>query len=149
MASSTSRFRRAPTCSRSHCREKFMNRVVLTIGVALILSLSLSAQRGGRGGGAAAGPANPFAGNLQAIDEGRAIYNQTCTACHGPDGAAGEMGPALGMPARRYAQATDAQIFDAIKNGISGTQMLPFGSQLSDTDMWKVTSYIHGLRGTA
>ena len=126
-----------------------MTRTFLVFGVALILSLSLSAQRGGRGGGAASGPANPFAGNLQAIDEGRATYNQTCTACHGPDGAAGEMGPALGVPARRYAQGTDAQIFDAIKNGISGTQMPPFGSQLSDTDIWKVTSYIHGLRGTA
>jgi cytochrome c oxidase cbb3-type subunit III len=117
---------------------------------ALLLTATLSAQRGaGRGGGAAAGPANPFAGNMQAIDEGRTIYNQTCTTCHGPDGAAGEMGPALGMPARRYAQGTDAQIFDAIKNGISGTQMPPFGSQLQDNDIWKVAAYIRGLRGTA
>jgi len=70
-------------------------------------------------------PANPFLGNAKAIDEGREFFNQTCTGCHGPDGAAGEMGPALGAPARRYAQATDAQIFDAIKNGIPGTQMPP------------------------
>jgi len=120
--------------------------------VPLVAGISLFAQRGGgggRGGGAAAGPTNPFQGNLQAIDEGRTIYNQTCTMCHGPDGSAGEMGPALGVPARRYAQGTDAQIFDAIKNGIQGTQMPPFGSQLSDNDVWKVTAYIHGLRGTA
>src|SRR5881227_1539451 len=126
-----------------------MKRLFFIFSLALILTGSLSAQRGGRGGGAPAGPANPFAANLQAIDEGRAIYNQTCTACHGPDGAAGEMGPALGVPARRYAQGSDAQIFEAIKNGIPGTQMPPFGTQLSDDDIWKVAAYIRGLRGTA
>jgi mono/diheme cytochrome c family protein len=64
------------------------------------------------------GVANPFQGDAQAVDEGREIYNRTCTTCHGADGAGSEMGPALGAPARRYALATDAQIVDAIKNGI-------------------------------
>ena len=57
------------------------------------------AQRGG--GAGPVGPANPFAGNAQAIAEGREAYNENCLTCHGPDGAAGEMGPALGAPARR------------------------------------------------
>jgi mono/diheme cytochrome c family protein len=59
------------------------------------------------------------------------------------------MGPALGAPARRYALATDAQIFDAIKNGIPATQMPRFGGRLADNDIWKVAAYIRGLRGTA
>src|SRR5215212_6046764 len=128
-----------------------MNRVVLVIAAVLVgVTFDVAAQRGagGRGGGAA-GPSNPFQGNAQAVDQGRELYNQTCTTCHGPDGAAGEMGPALGAPARRYAQATDAEIFSAIKNGIPGTQMPPFGMQLSDDDVWKVAAYIRGLRGTA
>jgi putative heme-binding domain-containing protein len=119
----------------------------------VVAALPLLAQRGGgaggRGGGASSGPANPFAGNAAAIDQGREVYNQTCTTCHGPDGAAGEMGPALGAPARRYAQGTDAQIFEAIKNGVMGTQMPPFGAQLNDETIWKVSAYIRGLRGTA
>jgi len=85
----------------------------------------------------------------QAIDEGRQIYDRSCTTCHGPNGAGSELGPALGAPARRYALGTDAQIFDAIKNGIRGTQMPAFGSRLPDTDISKVTAYIRGLRGTA
>jgi len=131
-------------------------RYICVLAVVLLAlaggSLTLLAQRGGGAGGrggAAAGPANPFLGNAQAVDQGREIYNQTCTTCHGPDGAAGEMGPALGAPARRYAQGTDAQIFEAIKNGIPATQMPPFGTQLSDDDVWKVAAYIRGLRGTA
>jgi cytochrome c oxidase cbb3-type subunit III len=128
-----------------------MKRNVLLVAlIPLVASISVFAQRGGgRGSGAPAGPVNPFQGNAQAVDDGRNTYNQTCTACHGPDGSAGEMGPALGEPARRYAQATDAQIFDAIKNGIPATQMPPFGSQLPDNDIWKVATYIRGLRGTA
>ena len=92
---------------------------------------------------------NPFLGNSKAIDEGRQTFNETCTACHGPDGAAGEMGPALGAPGRRYAQGTDAQIFEAIRNGIPGTQMPASRAVLRDEDIWKVAAYIRGLRGTA
>src|SRR5262245_52519901 len=97
--------------------------LILAIAVAGA-SFSLKAQvGGGRGAAADAGGANPLAGNAQAIEQGRDIYNRTCTTCHGPDGAGGEMGPALGAPARRYALSTDAQIFDAIKSGIRGTPM--------------------------
>ena len=126
-----------------------MKRILLLLGVVTIGTSLLAAQGGGGRGGNETAAANPFAGNAQAIDEGRDIYNRTCTTCHGPDGAGGEMGPALGAPARRYALATDAQIFDAIKSGIRGTPMPAFGTRLPDNDVWKVTAYIRGLRGTA
>src|ERR1700722_16809677 len=54
---------------------------------------------------------NPFAGNEQAAAEGRAIYNRTCTACHGYDGTEGERAPALAANARRYQRNTDPQLF--------------------------------------
>jgi cytochrome c oxidase cbb3-type subunit III len=120
---------------------------ILGAAVLLTASVNVLAQRG-RGAGPA-GPANPAIGNQQAIQEGEAIYNQTCTACHGKDGSAGEMAPAVAAPSRRYNRATDAAVFDAIKNGIPQTQMAPFGSQFPDDQIWKVVAYIHGLRGTA
>jgi putative heme-binding domain-containing protein len=120
---------------------------ILGAAVLLTASVNVFAQRG-RGAGPA-GPANPAIGNQQAIQEGEAIYNQTCTACHGKDGSAGEMAPAVAAPSRRYNRATDAAVFDAIKNGIPQTQMAPFGSQFPDDQIWKVVAYIHGLRGTA
>ncbi len=113
--------------------------------VPFALSLTLAAQRGG---GAPPGPANPYVGNAEAIAQGREIYNENCLTCHGPDGASGEMGPALGAPARRYAQSTDAQIFAAIKTGVPNTLMPPFPN-VSDDQIWKMTAYIRGLRGTA
>jgi cytochrome c oxidase cbb3-type subunit 3 len=121
--------------------------------VVLLVGVPVYAQRGNQGGGqppplpggAAAG--NPFARNPQAVVEGQEIYNRSCTACHGKDGSAGDRALALGAPARRYARRTDADIHDAIMKGIPGSQMPPSG--LNDTDAWKVTSYIRGLRGTA
>src|SRR4029078_8484781 len=105
-----------------------------TLILAIVLggaAFSLKAQGGAGRGATDAAAANPLAGNAQAIEQGRDIYNRTCTTCHGPDGAGGEMGPALGAPARRYALSTDAQIFDAIKSGIRGTAMPAFRSRLA------------------
>jgi len=127
-----------------------MNKHLIAILMAMAVlaaSASISAQRGR--GGAPAGPANPAIGNQQAIQEGEAIYSQTCTACHGKDGSAGEMAPAVAAPSRRYNRVTDNQVFDAVKNGIPQTQMPPFGGKFSDDQIWKVVAYIHGLRGTA
>lgn len=90
---------------------------------------------------------NPFAGNPQAINQGREVYNDVCTACHGPDGAAGDKAIALGAPARRYSRNTDREIFDAITKGITGTMMPP--NRVSEDNAWKIAAYIRGLRGTA
>ncbi|MBV9550358.1 MAG: c-type cytochrome [Alphaproteobacteria bacterium] len=92
---------------------------------------------------------NPFAGNAQAVAEGMALYNRSCTACHGFNGTAGEFAPGLGQPGRRYNRRSDAQIFDAVKNGIPGSAMPAGAGRLSDEEAWKVVSYVLGLRGTA
>ena len=99
--------------------------------------------------GAAQAQTNPVAGNDAAIEEGRGLYNSTCTRCHGPNGSAGEFGPGLAIPGRSYARNTDAQIFDAIRNGIPGTLMPAHAGKLNDDQIWKITAYVKGLRGTA
>ena len=98
---------------------------------------------------AAQGQTNPYANNATAIEEGRGLYNSTCTGCHGANGAAGEIGPGLAIPGRSYARNSDAQIFDAIKNGIPSTVMPAHSAKLSDDQVWKITGYVKGLRGTA
>ncbi len=109
----------------------------------LITALPICAQRNM----SKAGGENPFSGNRQAVSDGQNAYNRACTACHGHDGATGERGPALAASARRYVRITDREIFEAIEKGIPGTQMPPSG--LSETDAWKVTTYIRSLRSTA
>ena len=117
--------------------------------IALILaSVGVCVSAQGRGGGPPPGPPNPLEGQPAAIEEGRQIYNKACTVCHGLDGAAGEIGPALGLEGRRSALRSPSEIFDAIKNGIPATGMPP-APDLSEQDVWKVTAYIQALRGTA
>jgi putative heme-binding domain-containing protein len=93
--------------------------------------------------------ANPFAKNAAAIEEGRGLYNGSCTGCHGANGAAGEIGPGLAIPGRSYGRTPDAQIFDAIKHGIPATVMPAHQGKLNDDQIWKITAYVKGLRGTA
>jgi putative heme-binding domain-containing protein len=123
-----------------------MRSLLLMTVVLVCTGLSLSAQRG-RGAGPA-GPKNPFQGQPEAIQQGRELYNERCTVCHGFDGSAGEMGPALGLEGRRFALQSASDIFGAIKNGIPATGM-PAAPNLSDDDIWRVTAYIQALRGTA
>jgi putative heme-binding domain-containing protein len=113
-----------------------------------LASGSLAAQRGGAPP-ASATPANPAIGNREAIAEGEKLYNETCTACHGKDGTGGELGPPVAAQNRRYLRRTDNEIFDTIKNGITGTQMPPYATQFTDDQIWRLTAYIRGLRGTA
>ncbi len=77
---------------------------------------------------------------------GREIYNRSCTMCHGLDGAAGDRAPALGAQ-RRYLRSSSEDLFEAIKNGIKGTNML--ASALAETDVHKVIAFILSLRATA
>jgi mono/diheme cytochrome c family protein len=108
----------------------------------LIALLSVAAS-------AARAQTNPYTNNAAAIDEGRGLFNSNCTSCHGPNGAAGEFGPGLAIPGRSYARRDDAQLFDAIQHGIPGTPMPAHQGKLTDDQIWKITAYVKGLRGTA
>ena len=81
-----------------------------------------------------------------AVEEGRKLYNTSCTACHGQDGTVGDRGPALAAR-RRYLRTSQQDLFDAIKNGIGGT-LMP-ASPLPDSDVRKIVTYIRSLRATA
>ena len=103
----------------------------------LILPALLAAQPG---------PRPRLRPNPEEAKAGRELYNRSCTICHGPDGAAGDRGPALGAQ-RRYLRATREELFDAIKNGIRGTNMP--ASALPEAGVNKIIAYIHSLRATA
>lgn len=89
---------------------------------------------------------NPLGSGKKVISQGTELYNRSCTGCHGVNGAAGERGPALAGE-RDYVRDTDAEIFAAVKDGITGTGMPPSG--LPPNDIWKIVAYIRNLRATA
>ena len=114
-----------------------------SIAALLLLcgAASLLAQR------PAPGPPNPLLGNPQAVADGEVLYNQHCTTCHGSGGGGGEIGPAIVSGVRADLGVSDGQTFNIIKNGVPGTPMST--QRLPETDIWKIVTYIHALRGTA
>jgi cytochrome c oxidase cbb3-type subunit III len=120
-----------------------MNRALVITALLLTrLAGPILAQRGGT-----ALPVNPYVGKAEAVHDGESLYAQHCTACHGPNGSAGEIGPAIVSGERTDFGAGDAQVFNTIKNGVPGTPMGP--QRLSEDEIWKIATYIHALRGTA
>jgi putative heme-binding domain-containing protein len=84
-------------------------------------------------------------------EQGKAVYDQHCTACHGPDGGAGERAPAIviSRATTLRGERSEAQILDIVRNGIPGTGMPAWKARLSEADIANIGAYVHALRGTA
>lgn len=86
----------------------------------------------------------------QAVAQGKALYDQHCTACHGANGGAGDRAPAIVSTATSMrGQRSDAQLMAIVKNGIPGSAMPAWGGRMSDGDIANIGAFIRALRGTA
>jgi putative heme-binding domain-containing protein len=120
--------------------------------VATILVLYLAVTGASSQGRAArSGPLNAFATDAQAIAQGGQLYNQNCTACHGVNGGAGEIGPEIvhNLSGSLRGELDDNQILEVIRNGTPRTAMPAWKGKLSDDDILKIGAFLHSLRGTA
>lgn len=74
------------------------------------------------------------------MERGEQVYDTFCTACHQADGQGipGAFKPLVGSPITTG--PADAHIA-TVMNGVPGTAMAPFGSQLGDVDIAAVVTY--------
>ncbi len=79
-------------------------------------------------------PENPFSGDAEAIAEGQRLYRSTCYICHADTGARG--------PNLRKSKLRDQAFLKVVINGRKGTQMPAWRGKLSETEMWKIYSFI-------
>lgn len=89
---------------------------------------------------------------LASIEKGRVIYEKLCDECHGADGRG--RGARSGQLGITPADFTDPNIrnqvplswyFRATTNGVVGTAMLSWASQLNEQQRWDVTLYTWSL----
>jgi cytochrome c oxidase cbb3-type subunit III len=80
------------------------------------------------------------------ITQGKSIFQEKCTACHGPDGG-GSVGPNL-TDSYWLHGGTIKNIFKVIKYGVPEKGMISWEKQLSPTDIQKVASYVLSLKGS-
>ncbi|ABS25427.1 cbb3-type cytochrome c oxidase subunit II [Anaeromyxobacter sp. Fw109-5] len=131
--------------------------------VAYMLSLGKAVDRGGKGGAEIdLEEQNPVATDVAAIAKGRQLFDaQGCGACHG-DEAQGQEGVAPSLIDDEFLGAKgdlpDAAYFGMIKGGSDVKQQLgrpgladggmqPFGSDLSDEDIWSIVAWLRNQKG--
>lgn len=84
--------------------------------------------------------------------KGKAIYEKSCMACHGPQGKGdGPTGKVLVPPAADFTSAaskkkSDADLLKTIENGKPPTAMVAWKGQLADQDIQHVLAYVKTLR---
>lgn len=89
---------------------------------------------------------NPYAGNQQAVVDGRALYiKMNCAGCHAYN-AKGNMGPDLTDTYWRYG-GLPIEIYRSIHDG-RAQGMPAWGNALPPTEIWKLVAYIQSLGGS-
>jgi putative heme-binding domain-containing protein len=125
------------------------NRLASTsIAAALTLALILSATALSRSVspiGQEKELKNPFAGDPEAINQGRSLFRGVCAICHGID-ARGGRGPDLTLGRWTHGDS-DAAIFSTIVKGVPGTEMPP--GDFRDEEVWTLVSFLRSLSAGA
>jgi mono/diheme cytochrome c family protein len=100
---------------------------------------------------------NPFAGDPKAIAEGKALYENNCASCHGPNGK-GDIGPSLVDDVFLYVKGDlpDDAYFEVINNGTSeGAELdgrkakggMPgYSGSLDKNKIWSLVAYIRSIQ---
>ena len=125
---------------------------LVTVVLALTVSVGLAAARDKVVNEKAAKLKNPLKSDAKTIDCGRELYLTHCASCHGNKGK-GDGGGALGggVPSDLTDDvwdygSTDGEIFWVIREGIdSSADMLPYKKTLSDKEMWQIVVFIRSI----
>ena len=126
-------------------------RVLLAAAVAAAPITAVAVAQGN----AAAAVKNPVAATPESVADGKRLYQRFCASCHGANaegGAGNDLIPAApDLTDKEWKHgSTDGEIFSAIKNGVPPElNMIPFGDQLKDTDIWNVVNYLKSLEKRA
>ena len=89
---------------------------------------------------------NAYAGQEQALADGRKLYQANCQTCHLPDGS-GRIGPSLiGDQWVRERAATDVGMFEIIYGGSSGAMQSFARRGMSQDEMLRIIAYVRSLK---
>jgi len=119
--------------------------------VAAAVAAPITVVTVAQGNAGAAQLKNPVAATPDSVGEGKRIYQRFCASCHGANaegGAGNDLIPAApDLTDKEWKHgSTDGEIFDVIKNGVPpDLNMIPFGDQLKDTDIWNVVNYLKSV----
>ena len=92
-------------------------------------------------------------GPTSTIDRGEGIYRANCAQCHGADLAGTDRGPSLLEPVYGPDQLSDAQVADAIRNGVDQKLWefgpMPGNGAITDTQIDAILAFIRAEQTAA
>jgi mono/diheme cytochrome c family protein len=101
-------------------------------------------------------PTNPVQANTGSIETGRALYQDNCLPCHGPQGKGdGPAGLAMNPHPADLSKHTvpgvhsDGQLYAWITDGYPGSAMPAFSESLTDEQRWHLVNFIRTFAGPA
>ena len=85
---------------------------------------------------------NPYEHDPKAVEEGKVLYNEKCSDCHGKDLKGGDGPPLMGH--LKYGEE-DGPKYESIAKGRPGG-MPGFETELGRDRIWKVLAYVDSVR---
>jgi mono/diheme cytochrome c family protein len=94
----------------------------------------------------AATVANPLEGRSDVVDEGRGLFNQYCSHCHGPNAIQGERPRDLRRLKLRYGSEATKVYQEAMSRGRPDKGMPVWKDVLSDDVLWRIFTYLQTVQ---
>ena len=121
---------------------KFRGVSLTSAALAAVLSLSSA----GLSRAADARPKNPFEGRTDLVEEGRSLFNQYCSHCHGPNAVQGERPRDLRRLKIRYEDDAISVFYTTVNNGRMEKGMPPWKGVLGEASMWRIFTYLQSVQ---
>ena len=89
---------------------------------------------------------NPFAGRTDLVEEGRSLFNQYCSHCHGPNAVQGERPRDLRRLYIRYGNKASTVFYETVSTGRMDMGMPVWKGILSDEVLWRMFTYLQTVQ---
>lgn len=89
---------------------------------------------------------NPFAGRADLVEEGRSLFNQYCSHCHGPNAVQGERPRDLRRLYIRYGNKASTVFYETVSTGRMDVGMPVWKGILSDEVLWRMFTYLQTVQ---
>jgi len=118
-----------------------------SIGALALLALGLW-HRGPVGEVTAAAVTNPFEGRGDLLENGRSLFNQYCSHCHGPNAVQGERVRDLRRLTIRYGAEAPQVFIQTTSVGRPDKGMPVWKGVLTEEVLWRIYTYLQSVQMT-